>query len=221
MRMQKISVLTLVAVAAGLSLTACDNGSDSSSAPASSSAAGSDSQSQAGSDQAGSAGSAKTDSTSAHGAGTRISNNSGSAADAGPKSGSGHASGSACRTANLGFTTSGAMAEGELIINLKNNGAGTCTLHGFPGVDLKGRDGTVSATRNKAAAPDVSVAPGDETRFTLHYPPNNSGGSGVTFTSLVVTPPNETHSHTIAQNINIPASQSGPAISVDPVGSGK
>ncbi|WP_328328732.1 MULTISPECIES: DUF4232 domain-containing protein [unclassified Streptomyces] len=209
MRIQKISVLTLVAVAAGLSLTACDKGSDSSSAPAGSSSStsgnsgssdSSGSQSKAGSAESGSA---------AGGTGTNVTNKSGSA------------SGNACRTANLGFTTSGGMAEGELIVNLKNTGAATCTLHGFPGVDLKGHNGTISATRSKLAAHDVSVAPGQETRFTLHYPPNHTGGSGVTFTSLVVTPPNETHSHTIPEGINIPATQSGPVVSVDPVGAGK
>ncbi|WP_405561871.1 DUF4232 domain-containing protein [Streptomyces sp. NBC_01180] len=216
MRIQKISVLTLVAVAAGLSLTACDKGSDSSSAPVGSSS--STSNHSGSSDSSGSqsqAGPAKSE--SAVGVGTNVTNKAGS----GAAPGTAHAPANACRTANLGFTTSGGMAEGELIVNLKNTGAATCTLHGFPGVDLKGRTGTISAARSKLAAHDVSVAPGQETRFTLHYPPNNTGGSGVTFTSLVVTPPNETHAHTIAQAINIPASQSGPAVSVDPVGAGK
>ncbi|GAA3737037.1 hypothetical protein GCM10023082_37720 [Streptomyces tremellae] len=116
------------------------------------------------------------------------------------------------------------MAEGELLVNLRNTGPSACTLHGFPGVDLKGRDGTVSAARSKVAAPSVSLAPGQETRFTLHYPPNHSGGSGVTFTTLIVTPPNETHPHTLAQAINIPVtdgSAPGPGITVDPVGTGK
>ncbi|WP_328318390.1 DUF4232 domain-containing protein [Streptomyces sp. NBC_00388] len=206
MRMQKISVLTLVAVAAGLSLTACGQGDakagDSTSASVSSNSTGTEIRSQAGSATG-----------TGTGTGSTIASRSGSA--------SGNSTAGACRTANLAFTTSGAMAEGELIVNLKNTGSGTCTLHGFPGVDLKGRDGTVSAARSKVAAHDVSVAPGQETRFTLHYPPNHTGGSGVTFTSLVVTPPNETHSHAIAQSINIPASQSAPVISVDPVGAGK
>ncbi|WP_406348356.1 DUF4232 domain-containing protein [Streptomyces sp. NBC_00144] len=205
MRIQKISVLTLVAVAAGLSLTACDKGSDSAGAPAGSSSTSSGSQ----------AGSTKTDSA-ASGTGTNVSSKAGS----GAQPGTAHIP-SACRTANLGFTVSGGMAEGQLIVNLKNTGAAVCTMHGFPGVDLKGRDGTISATRTDLTAHTVSVAPGQETRFTLNYPPNHSGGSGVTFTRLVVTPPNETHSHTIAQNINIPASQSAPAITVNPVGSGK
>jgi hypothetical protein len=114
------------------------------------------------------------------------------------------------------------MAEGTLIVNLKNTGSATCSLKGFPGADLKSKDGTVSAQRSKLAAPLVSVRPGEETRFTLHYPPNNSGGSGETFTGLVVTPPNETHSRTLPVSINVPVSDgSGPAVTVDPVGTGK
>ncbi|MFG2224935.1 DUF4232 domain-containing protein [Streptomyces sp. NPDC048644] len=97
------------------------------------------------------------------------------------------------------------------------------TLQGFPGADLKGKDGTTSADRSKLTPKKVSVKPGEETRFTLHVPPNNSGGSGVTFTSLVVTPPNETHSHTLPLSINIAVSDgsSPAAITVDPVGAGK
>jgi hypothetical protein len=114
------------------------------------------------------------------------------------------------------------MAEGEVLINLKNVGSTACSLHGFPGVDLKGRDDTVSAARSKMTAPTVTLSPGQTTNFTLYYPPNNSGGSGVTFTSIVVTPPNETHSHTMSLGINVPAdSNSAPTITVDPVGAGK
>ena len=70
--------------------------------------------------------------------------------------------------------------------------------------------------------PDQFVPLGPATHFTLYYPPNNSGGSGVTFTTLVVTPPNETHSHTMSLGINIPAgSNSAPTVRVDPVGAGK
>ena len=113
------------------------------------------------------------------------------------------------------------MGEGELIVNMKNTGSAYCTLHGFPGVDLKGKDGTVSASRSKLAAPTVTLQPGAETRFTLHYPPNNSGGSGETFTQLVVTPPNETHSTVLQAGVNVPVTEGGPGITVDPVGTGK
>ncbi|MFI0817126.1 DUF4232 domain-containing protein [Streptomyces sp. NPDC021098] len=128
----------------------------------------------------------------------------------------------ACKTSQLGFSTSHGMGEGTLIVNLKNNGSATCTLQGFPGVDLKGKDGSISADRSDLTPEKVSVKSGEETRFTLSYPPNTSGGTGATFTSLLVTPPGETHSHSVPASINLPASDgTDSAIKVDPVGSGK
>jgi hypothetical protein len=210
MRVQKLSLLA-VAVAAGLSLTACQSGDDSS--------AGSDDSSSAqssGSQSSGSHDSGGSTASTGEGTGT-----AGSDASAGGSSGAASGTGT-CQTSELAFSSSGGMAEGTLIVNLKNTGSATCTLKGFPGADLKGKDGGVSAERSKLAPPSVSVKAGEETRFTLHYPSNDSGGSGVTFTSLVVTPPNETHSHTLPVSINVPVSDgSGPAITVDPVGTGK
>ncbi|MFD7501589.1 DUF4232 domain-containing protein [Streptomyces sp. NPDC059850] len=139
----------------------------------------------------------------------------------GSKAGSAGGSG-ACKTSQLGFRTSHGMGEGILNISLKNNGSATCTLQGFPGADLKGKDGTVSAERSDLDAPKTSIKPGEETGFALYYPSNDSGGSGVTFTKLIVTPPDETHSSSLPVSINVPVSDgSGPAIKVDPVGSGK
>lgn len=213
MRVQKLSLLA-VAVAAGLSLTACQSGEDSSagSDDSSSSAQSSASQSSGSQDSGGSSASTGNGtSTPGSDASTGGSSNGGSGTGTG-----------ACQTSHLAFSSSGGMAEGTLIVNLKNTGSATCTLKGFPGADLKGKDGTVSAERSKLVPPSVSVKPGEETRFTLHYPSNDSGGSGVTFTSLVVTPPNETHSHTLPVTIIVPATDgSGPAITVDPVGTGK
>ncbi|MFI6495018.1 DUF4232 domain-containing protein [Streptomyces sp. NPDC050564] len=209
MRVQKLALLA-IAVAAGLSLTACqgDNGA-SADTNGSSSAQSSDSPSS------NSQGSGDNSASTGKGTATAQSDTGNGASAAGSNS-------KACQTSQLAFSSSGGMAEGTLIINLKNTGSATCTLKGFPGADLKSKDGTISATRSKLTPPRVSVKPGEETRFTLHYPSNNSGGSGVTFTSLVVTPPNETHSHTLPVSINVPASDStGPAITVDPVGTGK
>ncbi|MFL4902065.1 DUF4232 domain-containing protein [Streptomyces sp. MMS24-I2-30] len=200
MRVQKLSLLA-IAVAAGLSVTACQ-GDDSGSSGTSDSPSAGDSASQ----NSGTQGSA--------GASTGH-----EAVNGGQVAGGGSG---ACQTSQLGFSTSGGMAEGTLIVNLKNTGSAACTLHGFPGADLKGKDGTVSADRSKLSAPQVSVQPGEETRFTLHYPPNDSGGTGATFTSLVVTPPDETHSFTLPVSINVPVTDgSGSGITVDPVGTGK
>jgi hypothetical protein len=147
--------------------------------------------------------------------------NPSSAASSGSNGGTGAGSG-ACKTSQLAFSSSHGMGEDDLIINLKNTGSATCTLQGFPGADLKGKDGTISATRSKLSAPKTSVQPGAETRFTLHYPSNTSGGTGVTYTHLIVTPPNETHSHSLPVNINVAVSDSStPAVTVDPVGTGK
>jgi hypothetical protein len=209
MRVQKLSLLA-IAVAVGLSLTACqgDNG-------ASAGASDSSSAQSSGSQSSNSQGSGDSSASAGKGTATAQSDTGNGASAAGSDS-------RACQTSQLAFSSSGGMAEGTLIINLKNTGSATCTLKGFPGADLKSKDGTISATRSKLTPPQVSVKPGEETRFTLHYPSNNSGGSGVTFTSLIVTPPNETHSHTLPVSINLPTSDStGPAITVDPVGTGK
>lgn len=241
MRVQNLSLLAL-AVAAGFSLTACQSdGSSAGASDSSASAQGSDSRGS--SSQGSAAGGSANEGSGSDGSGSDGSGGSGasaaSAASAGqsggttqtgastggPGSSGGSAAGAvtgACQTSRLAFSTSGGMGEGTLIVNLKNTGSAVCTLKGFPGVDLKSKYGTISANRSSLTPPRVSVKPGEETRFTLHFPPNNSGGSGVTFTSLVVTPPNETHSHTLPVSINVAASDNtGPAITVDPVGTGK
>ncbi|WP_234430992.1 DUF4232 domain-containing protein [Streptomyces sp. NRRL F-5053] len=131
-------------------------------------------------------------------------------------------SGGACKTSELGFSTSHGMGEGTLLVNLRNNGSAACTLQGFPGVDLQTEGGALNAGRSGLAAPRVSVAPGEETRFTLHYPPNDTGGSGVNVTGLVVTPPGETQSQSVPATLNLPVTEGpGSSVTVDPVGVGK
>lgn len=209
MRVQKLSLLAVVAAVAGLSLTACQGGDTSSSGAGDSS-----SPSSQGSTSQG---------PTSRGSGSQASDGSGASGGKGAPTASrtGGAMTSACTTSELAFSTSGGMAEGELIVNMKNTGSANCTLHGFPGVDLKSKDGTISASRSKLAVPTVTLQPGAETRFTLHYPPNTSGGTGETFTQLVVTPPNETHSTTLNAGINVPVTDGAPGITVDPVGTGK
>ncbi|MFD9293204.1 DUF4232 domain-containing protein [Streptomyces sp. NPDC060030] len=110
-----------------------------------------------------------------------------------------------------------------MLINLKNTGSSSCSMHGFPGLDLKGEAGTVSAGHSSGRTiPTVELSPGEGTNFSLHFPPDTGGGSGVTFTSAMVTPPDETHSHRVSLSVSVPVdSGSGPRITVDPVGSGK
>ncbi|GGJ31303.1 DUF4232 domain-containing protein [Streptomyces brasiliensis] len=205
MRVQNLSLLA-IAVVAGLSLTACDGngGNDASGAVKDSPSPVRTSTAQGSNSQA----------SGSQASGSRAPDSEGSASQA--------SGGGACQTSQLAFSTSPGMGEGTLIVNLENTGSAVCTLKGFPGADLQSKDGTVSAARSALTPPSVGVKPGEETRFTLHYPPNSSGGTGVTFTSLVVTPPDETHSHTLPVRINVPVTDgSGQQITVDPVGTGK
>lgn len=206
MRAQKQVAVVTVALVAGLSLTACQGGGSS----------------HSGSRHSGT-GKSGHSRTSTHKTTTHRKSVRGAAAGAGAGAvGSSRSSGHNCTTSGLGFSTSGGMGEGTLIVNLKNTGSVSCTSQGFPGVDLAGKDGTVSATRSKLGTPHVIVPSGQETRFTLHFTPNTGGGSGTTFTRLVVTPPGETHSTTLPVHLNVGVFDSTtPTVTVDPVGTGK
>ncbi|MFI0243001.1 DUF4232 domain-containing protein [Streptomyces sp. NPDC016845] len=228
MRAQKIT-LAGIALVAGLSLTACQSGdddkasgaNDSGSTAASSSSSSPQSSSSSSSSSSktnGSADSANSPSSNGSGAGTTATDGSAEG------SGGGQITTGPCKTANLAFHTAHGMGEGDFTVAMKNTGD-ACTLKGFPGVDLKADSGPggISAARSKLAAPLVTLKSGEETRFHLHYPRNDSGGSGVDITQLVVTPPNETHSKTLPVAINLPVSDSPTeaGVTVDPVGTGK
>ncbi|MFF3832938.1 DUF4232 domain-containing protein [Streptomyces sp. NPDC002458] len=218
MRLRKTSVAVAVVVAA-LSVTACEGDGSSDDAGAAASASTS-AEPSAGSGSPG--GDGATDSTEGSGDGDGQASAS-ATASVSPSGSPAAPPGDGCRTADLSFSSSGGMAEGEFLINLRNEGSASCSMHGFPGLDLKGKDGTVSAARNSGrSAPTVTLAPGEATNFSLYFPPNSSGGSGVTFTSALVTPPNETHSHKLSLSVNVAAGAgSASRITVTPVGSGK
>ncbi|MFF7330914.1 DUF4232 domain-containing protein [Streptomyces sp. NPDC008150] len=208
----KVPALVLTAVAAVVSLTACDPGTgvsvsaSTNSVDSSSSASGSATPTTGGSGGSGAG--------SSTGSGTSGSGTSGQAG----------AANTVCRTKDLVVSASGGMAEGEILFNFKNTGGAACTMHGFPGVDLGGDDGIgVSAARSTSvAAPDVTLAPGEETRAALHYKESDSGD---TFTRVTITPPNETQSRVLDLGdlaVTVPDSgNTAPPVTVDPVGSGK
>ncbi|MGY0018641.1 DUF4232 domain-containing protein [Streptomyces sp. YJ-C3] len=201
MRARKLTLAAL-ALTAGLSLTACQGSGDSA----------------AGTNDSASASSSSSDGANATSTGDDA---TGSQADEG--SGGGQINTGPCKTANLDFDSAHGMGEGTLMVSFKNTGD-ACSLKGFPGVDLKAANGggSISAGRSGLAAPVVVLKNGEETRFTLHYPRNDSGGSGVNFTSMVVTPPNETHSKTLPVAVNLPVSdKADSSVTVDPVGTGK
>jgi len=220
MRAHKLTFAAL-AVAAGLSLTACQSddadtgkGDPSPAATAASSNGGSGSGS---SDQGGG-----NDATGKN-PGGKSSGGQSTAAGTGS-----HADNKAgkCRTDELEITASDNTIDGDpdntVAVTLKNKGGRDCMLSGFAGVDLKTNAGPLSAKRTgEAAAPDT-LKNGESVSFGIHYPSNTSGGSGVRITGLVVTPPNETKSVTLAWPgaATLPVTDgSGSPVTVGPIGS--
>ncbi|MFF2732591.1 DUF4232 domain-containing protein [Streptomyces sp. NPDC058008] len=218
MRLRKTSAVIAAGVAAALSLAACDGRVDSGASGAAASAPPSTPGSE-GAPSGSAAPGATPGPDATEGSGRGDTQASASASSPAPRP----PSGDTCRTADLSFSSSGGMAEGEVLINLRNSGSTACSMRGFPGLDLKGEAGTVSAGRsNGRSAPTVRLAPGEGTNFSLHFPPDTGGGSGAVFTSALVTPPNETRSHRMSLSVGVPADPGSAArITVDPVGSGK
>lgn len=194
MRVRKLTIAAM-ALAAGLSLTACQNDDDaagqSTAPPAASTAASSDGGS-------GSAGSDSAESSNGTGGtgGTEGTEGSGGTGGAGEDG-----KAAKCSTDELEITaadaTVGGDTEGTVAVDLKNGGGRDCSLAGYAGVDLKTNSGTVSAERTGDPAPRVVLKDGETVTFGITYPVNDSGGSGVRITGLVVTPPDETKSVTL------------------------
>lgn len=216
MRARKLTLAAL-AVVAGLSLTACQNDDDGAgqTAPpsgASGSSASTAPPSDGGSATGGSASGGGSDAAADTGG-------SGSGSDAKAKAGK-------CRTDGLKITaidaTIGGDKEGTVAVELKNTSGKDCVISGFAGVDLKTSAGSLSATRTGAPADPYILKSGKQVAFGINYPLNESGGSGVRITGLVVTPPDETTSVTLAWPgaATLPATDgSGSPVKVGPIGS--
>ncbi|MCZ1003659.1 DUF4232 domain-containing protein [Streptomyces mirabilis] len=224
MRVHTLTFAAL-AVAAGLSLTACQNdnagtGQSDPSSPStvSSSGGGSDSGS---SDQGGAKNSAGT--SSATNSGTTSSGGTGTAAGTGSNA---NAKVGKCRTDELEITAKDNTIDGDpdgtVVVTLTNHGGRDCTVSGYAGVDLKTNAGSLSAKRTGQQAGSTILKNGKSTYFPVNYPFNKSGGSGVRITGLVVTPPDETKSVTLnwPGAATLPVTDgSGSPVKVGPVGS--
>ncbi|MFE0174393.1 DUF4232 domain-containing protein [Streptomyces sp. NPDC059002] len=89
--------------------------------------------------------------------------------------------------------------EGVVTVVFKNGGGRDCTVSGFAGVDLKTAAGdSLSAERNEDKPPTDVIKDGESAAFNILFPVNNSGGSGVRVSKILVTPPNETKTVTVA-----------------------
>ncbi|MEV6743538.1 DUF4232 domain-containing protein [Streptomyces sp. NPDC051080] len=215
MRVRKLTFAAL-AVAAGLSLTACQNGEDDLGPGAPPSASGAASASggsgSGGADQGGGKGS---DGKGSGGQGAAA----GSGSDANGKVGK-------CRTDELEITASdstvGGDTEGTVAVELKNGGGRDCLLSGYAGVDLKTSEGPLSAVRTGEKSTPMTLKDGKSVYFGVSYPVNDTGGTGVRITGLVVTPPDETKSVTLdwPGGASLPVTDgSGSPVKVGPMGS--
>ncbi|MBL1112868.1 DUF4232 domain-containing protein [Streptomyces sp. 110] len=209
MRIHKLTIAAL-AVAAGLSLTACQNDDDSAgkSDPSSASSA---------SSSGGGSGSGGSDQ-----GGGKDSGEQGTAAGTGSNE---DGKIDKCRTDELEVTaadrTIDGDGEGTVAVTLKNGGGRDCAISGFAGVDLKTSEGALSAKRSGQPADTHILKDGESTYFGVNYPVNDSGGSGVRVTGLVVTPPNETKSVTLdwPGGGTLPVTDgSGSPVKVGPIG---
>ncbi|MFH8289452.1 DUF4232 domain-containing protein [Streptomyces sp. NPDC018059] len=218
-----------------LSLTACngDDGSGTSSSAGTKPSAASDGagtgsggSGSSGSDSSGSdsSGSGSSGSGSSDGG----SGNGGGEGTAGSGSGSGQdGKTGSCRSDELEVTAhdnSTDKTEGVVTVVFKNGGGRDCTINGYAGVDLKSAMGdTLSVERNGEQPHSAVLKDGESAAFNITFPVNNSGGSGVRIAKILVTPPGETKTVTIAWPagslpVSGEGSSSGPKLAVGPVG---
>ncbi|GGT72070.1 MULTISPECIES: DUF4232 domain-containing protein [Streptomyces] len=215
MRVRKLTFAAL-AVVAGLSLTACQNGDEDmgQSAPSSASTASSTS---------GGSGSGGSDQDGGKDSAGKGSGGHGTAAGTGSNE---NGKVGKCRTDELEITAMDSTIDGDtdgtVAVQLKNGGGRDCVLSGYAGVDLKTSSGSLSAKRTGEKATPMTLKDGKSVYFGINYPINTSGGSGVRITGLVVTPPDETKSVTLdwpgADTLPV-TDGSGSPVKVGPMGS--
>ncbi|MFC4035883.1 DUF4232 domain-containing protein [Streptomyces polygonati] len=201
-RVLRTTALAATAVVVALGLSACDSGAstsaDASATPPASTPAGASAPGPApatGGPATG--GPATTDATGAKAdpAGTEASSSSDRPAAA--TIGRCHTAGLKLSFGNGDGTYSSSDDQQHLEVLMTNASSSTCTVKGFPGVDLKAAD-TWSLVRTAKTASTVTLKSGATASFVITYLPWEAG-SGVEFkaTSVAITPPGETTSVTL------------------------
>lgn len=221
MKHTRKAVVAVIGIVAALSLTACNGDDNASSEPSSAPAASADK------------GGEDADAGTGGGSG-----GGGEASGDGEASGGGDAQGTAagtgdnsngkvgiCRTDELEVNATDNTTdktEGVVTVVFKNGGGRDCTIKGYAGVDLTASTGdTLSVSRNGEQPTPGVLKDGESAAFNITFPYNNSGGSGVRITSLVVTPPNETKHVTLdwpAGSLPVTDGESAVKLEINPVG---
>ncbi|MGC0375777.1 DUF4232 domain-containing protein [Streptomyces sp. SAI-229] len=202
MRVNKLTIAAL-AVVAGLSLTACQTDDEAAAVDRSTPSA-----------------------SSTTGAGSDASAQGAAKDPAGDSPDQGRSATDTCRTDELDVKAQDTTIDGDetnsVAVTFTNGGGRDCSLSGFAGVDLKTNAGTVSAERSGEPAPATVLKDGESVSFFISYPANDTGGSGIRITGLVVTPPDETKSVTLdwPGAASLPVTDgSGTPVQVGPIGS--
>ncbi|MEU8928506.1 DUF4232 domain-containing protein [Streptomyces sp. NPDC048409] len=142
----------------------------------------------------GSAGSGAAQAGNSSGSGRGTGGSTGTAASGGSAAGSGSAT-AACQASGLGYSwadTGSGSGQKHAVVALTNKSGRTCTLYGFPGVDLVDGGRQWSLRRTDATPQRVTLASGAAARFTLTYLPSDAGDStAFTPTTVVITAPDQ------------------------------
>ncbi|MFI6469327.1 MULTISPECIES: DUF4232 domain-containing protein [unclassified Streptomyces] len=217
---RKAILVSAAIVGGALLMTACqDSDADSGSAQAPSTAT-------PGGKEASTSGSSATGGSQGGGKDSGGKSSGGQGTTAGSGSSGNGKSGGNCRTADLKITAQDSTItgdpEGTVAVTLKNIGGHDCAISGFAGVDLKTNAGSLSAKRTAEKPSPGVLKSGKSVSFGITYPLNKSGGSGIRITGLLVTPPNETKTVTLAWPgaATLPVTDgTGSPVKVGPIGS--
>ncbi|MCF3125711.1 DUF4232 domain-containing protein [Streptomyces arenae] len=213
------TLLAGLALIGSLSLTAC-NGDDTAGGSSDTAPAGSSSSSSSGGSSSGGSGGGGSSSGSGTSGKSDGDSPQGTAAGTGSNE---NGTVEICRSDELEVSATDNTTgeeEGVVTVAFKNGGGRDCSVNGYAGVDLKTATGdTLSVDRNgEQVHPDI-LKDGETAAFNIEFPVNNTGGSGVRVTKILVTPPNETKTVTVDWPAGtLPVSESGSGrLSIGPV----
>ncbi|MFF4113751.1 DUF4232 domain-containing protein [Streptomyces sp. NPDC001714] len=230
---RKTAVAVTGAAALLALLTACngtatgsvsaDGGSAAPAAGDSTTADGSTGGSSSGSTTGSGSGSSGSGSTSGS------STSGGSSATGGSSTGGSSASGSVpvCQASQLGYSWadpgSGTGQQKHAVVAFTNKSGHSCTMYGFPGVDLVNSGQKWSLQRTNATPKRVTLANGASTNFAITFLVPAQGDSSTTFTptTVVVTAPNQRTSFDLSWHGGAVVLQDGathPGTYIGPVG---
>lgn len=222
MKHTRKAVAAVIGLVAALSLTACNGDDNASSETPSSPAASADKGGESTQDTTAGTDANKDDKDDENEPDTTKAPDTGT--DTGAGAGTNTKTG-ICRTDELEVDATDNTTdktEGVVTVVFKNGGGRDCTIKGFAGVDLTASTGdTLSVNRNGEQPVPGVLKDGESAAFNITFAYNNSGGSGVRITSLVVTPPNETKHVTLdwpAGTLPVTDGESQVKLEISPVG---